>query len=194
MNSDCRLADNLAFARCLQQPQTVAYGLLRLLVALPLVVELQPRPLIRIHGLEVDPPELAVGRRLRYEQRPVGPANPDLRVSLHGGGGGGSGGRCGGLDGICLNFSLSRILGATGSRHRARQGGERQKLTCRLRRSKFEETVGTGRSSRGRHGHGSNSIEAGCATSPVPHSSQRELRAAAAPGFPPKRGNHGLKI
>jgi hypothetical protein len=61
-NSECRLPDNFAFARCLQHPQTVAYGLLRLPVALPLVVELQPRPFIRIHGLEVGSPELAIGR------------------------------------------------------------------------------------------------------------------------------------
>src|SRR5476649_2920962 len=103
---------NLASARCLQQPQTVAYLHFRPLVALPLVVELQARPLIRIHGLEFGPPEFAVGGWLRYQQRPVGPANSKVRLSL---------GRCGSLDGVGFDFVLSRILGATSQRHRKRQ-------------------------------------------------------------------------
>ena len=111
---------NLAPARCLQQPQTVAYHLLRGLVALPLVVELQARPLIRIHGLQIGCLQLAVGRWLRCEQRALGPVNSQLRVYF-----GRRGSRCGG--GFCLDFTLSGMVGATGDRHCARYGAERQK-------------------------------------------------------------------
>ena len=117
------LADELAHARCLQQPQTVACDLLRTQVALPLVVELEARPCLRIHGLEVGSAKLAVGRRLRCEQRAGGPANSIFRVSI---------GRRGSLDRssldrICLSFALSRIGGATANRHRARYRGQGQK-------------------------------------------------------------------
>src|SRR3979411_2060226 len=98
---------NLASARCLPQPETGAYHLLRICIALPLVVELQARPLIRIHGLEVGSPELAVGRWLRYQQRPVGPTNSQFGVSM---------GQCGSVGGVGLIFTRSRILGATGNR------------------------------------------------------------------------------
>jgi hypothetical protein len=144
---------NLAPARCLQQQQTVAYLLLRLLVALPLVVELQARPLIRIHRLEFGPPELAVGGWLRYQQRPLGPANSKVRLSL---------GRSGSLDGVGFDFVLSRILGATGQRHRKRQGEGGQKLwrkrgqcakTSRVRSRAARCTVTRVRSTGDRHAH-----------------------------------------
>jgi hypothetical protein len=86
-----------------------------MLVALPLEIELQARPLIRIHGLEVGSLKLAVGRGLWSEQRPVGPANSQFWLSL---------GRCVSVEGVCLKFALSRILGATTNRHRTRYGGE----------------------------------------------------------------------
>jgi len=148
---------NLASARCLQQPQTVAYLLLRPLVALPLVIEPQARPLIRIHRLELGAPELAVGGRLRYQQRPVGPANSKVGVSL---------GRCGRLDGVGFDVVLSRMLSATGERHRERQGGEAQKLWSKRgqcaqasgARSHATRCIVTrGRSIRDRHAHVSQS-------------------------------------
>ena len=100
---------DLASTRCLQQPQTVADRLLCLLVALPLVIELQACPLIRIHGLEVvGSPELAIGHWLRREQRTVGPANSRFRLSM-------DRCRCGNVGGgSWLGFTLSRIGGATG--------------------------------------------------------------------------------
>jgi hypothetical protein len=144
---------NLASARCLQQPQTVAYLLLRPLIALPLVIEPQARPLIRIHRLELGHLEFAVGGWLRYEQRPIGPANSKVRVSL---------GRCGRLDGVGFNFVLRRILSATGKRHRERKGGEGQKL-CSKRGQRAQTsgarshatrcTVTRGRPTRDRHAH-----------------------------------------
>ena len=93
---------NLASAGYLQRLQTVADRLLRFLVTLPLVIELQARPLIQIHGLEVvGSPERAIGLWLRREQRPVGPANSQSRVSM---------GNGGNMDcGSCLGFALNRV-------------------------------------------------------------------------------------
>ncbi len=148
---------NLASARCLQQPQTVADLLLRPLVALALVIEPQARPLIRIHRLELGAPELAVGGRLRYQQRPVGPANSKVGVSL---------GRCGRLDRVGFDVVLSRMLSATGKRHRERQSGEAQKLWSKRgqcaqasgARSHATRCIVTrGRSIRDRHAHVSQS-------------------------------------
>jgi hypothetical protein len=144
---------NLASARCLQQPQTVADPLLRLLITLPLVIEFQARPLIRIHRLELGHPELAVGGWLRCEQRRVGPVNSKVRVSL---------GRRGSLVGVGFDFVLSRILSATGKCHRQRYDREGQKLcskrgpcaqTSGVRLHATRCTVTGGRSTRDRHAH-----------------------------------------
>src|SRR5229473_5869045 len=109
---------NLASARCLQLPQTLAGDLLCTLIALPLVIEFQAREFVRVHGVAVGSAKLAVGRWLRYQQRAGGPVNSHFRVST---GGRGSG------NGICLDLTLGRIAGATGNRHRARYDEERQK-------------------------------------------------------------------
>src|SRR5438477_465531 len=71
---------DLASARCLQQPQALARDLLRALIALPLVIEFEPRPFGLIDGLAVGSPELAVRRRLRYQQCPSGPVNSPFRA------------------------------------------------------------------------------------------------------------------
>jgi hypothetical protein len=179
---------NLASARCLQQPQTVADRLLRPLVALPLVIEFQARPLIRIHRLQLGAPELAVGGRLRHQQRPVGPANSKVGVSL---------GRCGRLDGVGFNVLLGRMLSATGKRHRERQGGEAQKLWSKrgqcaqasARSHATRCTVTRGRSTRDRHAHVSQSK-----TRPRPScSADRNTNFARqqAPGPMAERGDHG---
>lgn len=55
---------DLALVRRQQLLQPLAVGLLGLLVAMPLVVELQASPLIRIHGVRLRSLEFAVGRRL----------------------------------------------------------------------------------------------------------------------------------
>jgi hypothetical protein len=183
---------NLASARCLQQPQTVADRLLRPLVALPLVIEPQARPLIRIHRLELGAPELAVGGRLRYQQRPVGPANSKVGVSL---------GRCGRLDGVGFNIVLSRMLSATGERHRERQGGEAQKL--RSKRGQCAQTSGArshatrctvtrGRSTRDRHAHVS-PIQNEASWPRLSCSDDRNTNFARqqAPGPMAVRGEHG---
>jgi len=114
---------NLAFARHLQLPQTRAGDLLRTLVALPLVIELQARKFVGVHGVAVSP-KLAVGRGLRYQQRAGRPTNSQFRISL-GGRGGGRSGRSG--SGLCLDLTRARIPGATGNRHRARYDEQRHK-------------------------------------------------------------------
>ena len=71
---------NLACARRLQQAQALACNLLGILVALPLVVDFQAGPFIRVHSPNAGSLELAVGCRLWCEQRRVGPV--DLRFSI----------------------------------------------------------------------------------------------------------------
>jgi hypothetical protein len=63
--------NRLDFARAgrLQQGEALARGLLRSLVALPFVLDLQARPFIRVHGPEVGSFELAIGGGLWRQQR-----------------------------------------------------------------------------------------------------------------------------
>src|SRR5467141_2852652 len=104
-------------------------------------------------------------------------------------------GQCGSVGGVGLIVTRSRILGATGNRHRAQQGGERQnlggergrrnkplppRLDCVAPDSKKLSTQGT------RPAVAMlmfpNSKRGSPAASLVQRSSQRELRAAIAPG------------
>jgi hypothetical protein len=72
---------NLACARRLEQAQAVACNLLGILVALPLVIDFQAGPFIGIHSLDVGSLELAVGCRLRREQRRVRPVDSRFSIS-----------------------------------------------------------------------------------------------------------------
>ena len=110
---------NLA-SRRLQLPQTIACDPLGTLIALPLVVEFQPRPCVRIHSVTIGSPKLTIGCGLRYEQGVAGPANSPFRAPLR---------RWSSLDRVCLDFVLSRIPGATGDRHRACHGRDGQELS-----------------------------------------------------------------
>ena len=56
---------DFACAGRLQQDEALARSLLRVLVALPLILDLQAGPFIRIDGLEVGSLELAIGGGLR---------------------------------------------------------------------------------------------------------------------------------
>src|SRR5437879_8137219 len=67
---------DFACAGRLQQGEAFARGLLRIQVALSFVLDLQAGPFVRIHGLEVGSLELAIGGRLRRQQRRVRP--PDF--------------------------------------------------------------------------------------------------------------------
>src|SRR5580700_1087231 len=71
----------------LQLAQAVARCLFGVLITLPLVLDFQARPLIRVHGLDIGPLELAVGRRLGSKQRWIGPAHAQfgmlLRFAVH---------------------------------------------------------------------------------------------------------------
>jgi len=55
--------------------------LLRVLVAFPFVFDLQACPKIRVHGLQVGPPERAIGRRLWRKEGTIGAAETGLAMS-----------------------------------------------------------------------------------------------------------------
>jgi hypothetical protein len=60
---------DFACAGRLQQSEALARGLLRILVALSFVLDLQAGPFIRVDGSEVGSFELAIGGGLRRQQR-----------------------------------------------------------------------------------------------------------------------------
>src|SRR5690348_3503052 len=62
----------------LQQAKPLADVLFGLLIALPLIFELEPRPPIRVEGLQLKPAERAVGCGWRGQQGRIGPANCGL--------------------------------------------------------------------------------------------------------------------
>ena len=64
----------LAPARGLQPPQLLAHRLLGGLIALPLVLDLDPRPLVGIERLEIGTAEAAIGRMRGDQQGAIGPA------------------------------------------------------------------------------------------------------------------------
>ena len=111
------LSTGLSFAFCcgLQQAQTLANDFFRVLIAFPLVFELQARPPIGIQGLQVRPPEGAIGDGLRHKQGMVGTANSCFRTYW----------RCRSrMDGFGSHFRLSRAGRAAGNRQRAPQRAE----------------------------------------------------------------------
>src|SRR5215217_4255401 len=67
---------DFACAGGLQQSEALAGGLLRILIALPFVLDFQARPFIRVDGPEVGSFELAIGGGLWRQQRQVWP--PDF--------------------------------------------------------------------------------------------------------------------
>ena len=73
---------DLAGARRLQQSEALARGFLRIQVALPFVLDLQAGPFIRIDGLEVGSLELAIGDRLRRQQRQGRPPDFWFGISI----------------------------------------------------------------------------------------------------------------
>src|ERR1700760_3343367 len=62
----------------LQQAKPLADVLFGLLIALPLIFELEPRPPIRVEGFQLKPAECTVGCGWRCEQGRIGPANGGL--------------------------------------------------------------------------------------------------------------------
>jgi hypothetical protein len=120
---------NLARTRRLEQVQAVARNLLGILVALPLVIDFQARPFIRVDSINVGSLELAVGRWLWCEQRRVGSVDSQFSVpacfsvSM-------------GTDGSCRpdlmpdrnEFKVSRIARAPSDRHRAEDDRNGQRL------------------------------------------------------------------
>ena len=100
-----RLWTDLASGRRLQQLQPLARNSLRIPVALPLIFDFQPRPLVGIERLEVRPAEYAIGRGLGREQCRIRPAGGRF---LH--------------SGVSRRDASLRVLG--GGRRRA--GGKRR--------------------------------------------------------------------
>jgi hypothetical protein len=119
---------NLACARRLEQAQAVARNLFGILVALPLVVDLQTGPFIRVHGLNVCSLELAVGCRLWCEQRRVRSVDSQFSISTRFGVSVGTDGSGPDLVLNRIEFTVNRIARAPGDRQRAENGREGQKL------------------------------------------------------------------
>ena len=72
---------NLAGARRLEQAEAVACNLFGILIALPLVVDFQTGPFIRVHSIDVCSLELAVRCRLRCEQCRVRAVDSQFSIS-----------------------------------------------------------------------------------------------------------------
>ena len=122
---------DLTEARCLQQDEALARGLLRILITLPFVFDLQAPPFIRIDGLEVGSLELAIGVGLRRQQRRVWPPDVWLDVSYRfrrtaGAWDGANGRRFAFVQGR-TEFALRRIARAAGKRQRTKDDADGQK-------------------------------------------------------------------
>ena len=65
----------------LQPAQPVAHELLRILIALPLIFDLQPLPLIGVEGLQFGTPKLAIRGGSRHKQGAIWLT--DTRLGLH---------------------------------------------------------------------------------------------------------------
>lgn len=124
---------NLAHARLLEQAQTVARNLLGILEALPLVINLQAGPLIRVHNTDIGSLEIAIGRRLRCEQRRVGSVNSQFGISswfsVLMGTRGSAGESCLGFGLNRIEFTLRRIACAARHCHRTANhcGGQKSR-------------------------------------------------------------------
>ena len=102
--------------RRLEQAQAVARDLFGVLVALPLVVDFQTGPFIRVHGADVRSLELAVGCRLWREQRRIRPPDSQLSRSARLGMSRGANERGPGLTLDRIEFAVNRIARAPGDR------------------------------------------------------------------------------
>lgn len=104
---------NFAHARLLEHAQTVARNLLGILEALPLVINLQAGPFIRVHNTDIGSLEVTIRRRLWCEQRRVGSVDSQFSIStwfsVLMGTGGSAGGSCLGLGLNRIEFTLRRI-------------------------------------------------------------------------------------
>src|SRR5438477_5866402 len=113
--------------RRLEQAKAVARDLFGILVALPLVVEFQTGPFIRVHSLDVRSLELAVGRRLWCEQRRVRSADPQFSRSTRFGVSVGADGSGPDLTLNRIEFTVDRIASASDDRQRAKNYREGRK-------------------------------------------------------------------
>jgi hypothetical protein len=119
---------NLARTRRLEQVQAVARNLLGILVALPLVIDFQAGPFIRVHSTDVGSLELAVGRRLWCEQRRVGSVDSQFSISTWFSVSMGTDVSRSDLMPNRSGFTVSRIASAPGDCHCAEDDREGQKL------------------------------------------------------------------
>ena len=119
---------NLARARGLEQAEAVARSLLGILVALPLVVDFQAGPFIRVHSTNVGSLVLAVGLRLWCEQRRVRAVDSQFSISTRFSVSMGTDVSCPDLMPNRSGFTVSRIASAPGDCHCAEDDREGQKL------------------------------------------------------------------
>jgi hypothetical protein len=119
---------NLARARRLEQAEAVARNLLGILVALPLVIDFQTGPFIRVHSTNVGPLVLAVGRRLWCEHRRVGSVDTQFSISTWFSVSMDTDVSCPDLMPNRSGFMVSRIARAPGDCHRAEDDRDGHKL------------------------------------------------------------------
>jgi len=115
---------NLARARRLEQEEPVARNLLGILVALPLVIDFQAGPFIRVHSTNVGSLVLAVGCRLWCEQRRVGSVDSQFSISTWFSVSMGTDVSCPDLMPNRSGYAVSRIARASGDYHRAEHDGD----------------------------------------------------------------------
>jgi hypothetical protein len=154
---------DLARARRLEQAEAVARSLLGILVALPLVIDFQAGPFIRVHRTNVGSLVFAVGRRLRGEQRRFGSVDSQFSISARFGVSMGTDGSCPDLVPNRSGLTVSRIARAPGDRHRAEDDRDGQKLLDERRKAprprtcRFAAVVSIMRWTRDPHTHNSGS-------------------------------------
>ena len=111
----------LAPGRRLQPAQPVAHRLLRVLIAFPLVLDFQPRPLVGIERLEIGTAEAAIGRVRRDQQGAIGPAGQRFAMFVN---------VCRGLDPIVPGLKVGRG-GRAGAQCQGRVGGGTERRAAR---------------------------------------------------------------
>ena len=119
---------NLACARRLEQAEAVACNLFGILIALPLVVDFQTGPFIRVHSIDVCSLELAVRCRLCCQQRRVRPVDSQFSISTRFGVSMGADRRGPDLMLNRIKFTVNGIARAPGDRQREKNDRDGQKL------------------------------------------------------------------
>jgi hypothetical protein len=150
----------------LQLAEALARRLFGILITLPLVFNLQVRPFLRVHRLDVGSLEFAVRSRLRYEKGRVRPATGQFGMAAFFGMHTGTRGNANGRDPghtlwrvPDLKVALTRIAGAACDPHRTDDDKDgpkpwrqrRQAIETQLRLRRFAAIICPMRRPRNRH-------------------------------------------